>query len=163
MKLLVLALLVACTRAPVAPHAPADPLALLEASRDLDGTLVGHVAAPTLVVVFASWCQYCRHEMLELSALRLAHPDARIIGVSYKDLEEYDHRGDAAALRAFVTTSVPWLRVVTADAALYAALGSPPQIPTTFVFDARGKLVATWDRRERPAPAAPELAGALGY
>jgi thiol-disulfide isomerase/thioredoxin len=130
----------------------------LEAMRDLDGKPVGaSPARATIVVLFASWCVHCRAELHTLDALRATHPQLRILGVNYRAHEEYDHRGNASAVRSYVEANAPWLRVVPCDDGLYSQLGSPPKIPTLFVYDGSGALVETFDRRERPEPTADEL------
>ncbi len=162
-------LLVACRAgAPAAEtpnsgaHSTAQPvagvLARLDASRDLDGAIVGTSDEPTLVVVFASWCEHCKAELAELDAIRTRH--VRLLGVNYRGHEEYDHRGNSEAVRAFARRT-PWLRVVPIGDALYAALGSPPQIPTLYLFDRHGALVAAFDRRERRPPDRAELAALI--
>ncbi len=138
------------------------PLAQLEATRDLDGELVGPTRHATVIAMFASWCVHCRTEFQELTALRAVRPDIRILGVTYRGHEEYADRGSLTAVRAFVATSVPWLRVVQAGDALFAALGSPPKVPTILVFDARGALVATFDRLARKPPSSAELDALVG-
>jgi len=150
--------LVACATAP-APPVPAKPgvLAQLEASPDLDGTIVGHAETPTIVIVFASWCPHCKAELGELEPLRTR---ARLIGANYRGHEDYANRGSPAAVRAFAAHT-PWLRVVPIDDAVFGALGSPPQIPSIYVFDQRGALVATYSRKERPPPDRVELAAVL--
>ena len=120
---------------------------------------MGHADRPTLIVMFASWCPHCRAELAEIATLRATHPELRVIGVDYWAQEGYDHRGSSTALRAFVTASVPWLEVVEADDALYAALGSPPHLPTTFVYGATGALVTRLDGEQSRR----SLARALGY
>ena len=52
---------------------------------------------------------------------------------------------------------MPWLRVVPIDDDLFAALGRPALIPSLYVYDRRGALVATFDRRDRTPPTADEL------
>lgn len=144
----------------VAPSTrPDSPLALVEATPDLDGVVVGRApgANATLVVLFTSWCHHCKTELAIIERVRVAHPAARVLGLNYRAHEEYDRRGDAAAVRAYVTQHAPWLRVVPIDDALFAALGRPPKVPTLFVYDARGTLVARYDRRERRMPDAAEL------
>lgn len=138
---------------------PAKPgvLAQLEASADLDGAIVGHSNEPTIVFVFASWCPHCRAELGELEPLRTR---ARWLGVNYRGHEDYAKRGSPAAVRAFAQRT-PWLRVVPIGDAVFAALGSPPQIPTLYVFDRRGVLVASYSRKERPPPDKAELAAVL--
>ncbi|HEY6038016.1 MAG TPA: TlpA disulfide reductase family protein [Kofleriaceae bacterium] len=132
-------------------------LAQLEASADLDGAIVGHSNEPTIVFVFASWCPHCRAELAELEPLRTR---ARWLGVNYRGHEDYAGRGSPAAVKAFAQRT-PWLRVVPIGDAVFAALGSPPQIPTLYVFDRRGVLVASYSRKERPPPDKAELAAVL--
>lgn len=156
----------ACASRPAVPVAPPrapapapvyrTPLAALEASRDLDNNLVGEQRTPTVVMVLASWCHRCRDELAVFDTLRGQHPHIRWLGLSYKPHEEYDQRGNPAALRA-LADETPWLRIVPANDALFAAFGRPPKVPTIFVYDSRGALVATFDRRERPVPREQEL------
>lgn len=148
-----------------APRAPAGPtLAAVEAARDLDGAVVGPTpegVTATVAVVFASWCTHCREELPVLAALVAARPDVRVLGVNYRAHEEYDGRGDAAAVRALVATEAPWLRVVPADDAVWASLGRPPKIPTVYVFDRRGAHLRTFDRRSEAVPDLAALLAAL--
>jgi len=147
-----------CAPAPRHAVSASGALATLEAMPDLDGKPVGASPAnATIVVVFASWCEHCHNELATLDSLRAAHPQLRILGVNYRGHEEYDHRGGADAVRAYVAANAPWLRVVPCDDGLYSELGSPPKIPTLFVYDATGGLVEIFDRRERPEPTAAEL------
>lgn len=166
MRWLVLVFLLGCPPPPepVLPRPSDRTLALVEASRDLDGVVVGAgPAAPsaTIVVVFASWCGHCKVELAVVGALRSAHPRVRILGVNYRGHEEYDGRGDAQAVRAYVASSAPWLRVVPAGEPLFDALGRPPMVPTLYVYDRAGTLAARYDRRERAMPDAGELGGLL--
>ncbi len=156
MRWLVFALLCACFEAPASPVTP-NALQSLQASRDLDGTVVGASPGPTVVVMFASWCKYCHQELEQLAALRADHPTLRILGVNYMAHEVYAGRGNAKAVRAYVAQHAPWLRVVPADEALFALLGKPSRIPTTYVFDRTGALVETYDRRYRAPPTLDEL------
>ena len=159
LRLLVLiALCASC--APIAQRATAAPgaLARVEASLDADGKPVGHDGArATVVVVFASWCEHCHHELATLADLRASHPGMRILGVNYKAHEEYNRWGSSEAVRAYVSEHAPWLRVVPCDDALFDALGRPAMVPTLYVYDAGGTLVAAYDRRERPQPERAEL------
>lgn len=160
MRWLAVLVLVACTStpAPVPPAAPPTLLAKLEASADLDGQLVGPSDAPaTIAVVFASWCSHCKTELAILDGLRVSHPGVRVLGINVRAQEEYADRGSTEAVRAYVLASAPWLRVVPADDALFTALGRPPKVPTLYVFDRRGALVETFDRRTRAMPTADEL------
>ncbi len=158
----------ACTRpAPVPPARPApaatpaprgaDQLLRIEASPDLDGKRVGTTTGPTLVIVFASWCPHCHDELDEIAKLRAAHPLLRVLGVNYRGHEEYDHRGNAEAVRRYVVEHAAWLRVVPAGDALFDALGRPSAVPTLYIYDRDRALVASYSRRERAMPDADEL------
>jgi hypothetical protein len=139
-----------------APTPIATALAQLEASRDLDGVIVGPAAGQiTVAVVIASWCRACRHELVVFDALRTDHPRVRWLGVNYVGHEEYARRGDATTIRA-LARELPWLRVVPADDKLFDAVGAPSKIPTVIVYDARGEQVARYDRHERAPPTADE-------
>jgi thiol-disulfide isomerase/thioredoxin len=162
--LLVAALLAACEGPPTAttPKPVASALASIEASNDLDGGVIGaSEARATVVVVFASWCEHCHHELEILAQLRPAHAAMRVLGVNYRGHEEYDNRGNSIAVRQYVAAHAPWMRVVPADDALFGELGSPPKIPTIFIYDRAGNLVTTFDRRERPEPEPGELEAVL--
>src|SRR5690349_1160846 len=86
-------------------------------------TLADASGKKTIAIVFASWCGHCRIELSELAALH-ERADLRIIGVNFRWQEEYDARGDSAAVRDFVAREAPWLDVVVGDDALFAELGS---------------------------------------
>lgn len=158
MRALLVAVVLTGCAATSRPPAASGVVAQLAASRDLDGVLVGASDRPTLVVVFASWCPHCKEEFVELEALRAHH--VRLLGVNYRGHEEYDHRGNSAAVRAFAART-PWLRVVPVDDALFAALGSPPLIPSIYVFDRTGALVAAYSRKDRTPPDRAELAAVI--
>ncbi|MEO8706304.1 MAG: TlpA disulfide reductase family protein [Kofleriaceae bacterium] len=158
--LAVFGLIVACGALPPPTLRPSNTtqLAAIEASQDLDGVVVGKGSEhATIVVVFASWCPHCHDELAILAKLRPSQPALRVIGVNYRAHEEYDHRGNPQAVRAYVAQYAPWLRVVPADDQLYAVLDRPEKIPTMYVYDRRGALVARYDRRERAMPDATEL------
>lgn len=163
MRPLVLFLLVACAARPperISPPAP-GALALVETATDLGGTPIGaSPARATIVVVLASWCEHCAAELAILDRLHRTHPALRVVGVSYAAHEEYDHRGSPAALRSYAAKR-PWLPIVTADDALFSALGAPPQIPALFVFDHGGAVAAHYDRRQGAMPNADELTNVL--
>lgn len=158
-RILVLALLVGCP-APQPPRPP-TPLSLIETSADLDGKIVGPSdARATIVVLMASWCGHCRVQLDQLGEVRARHPRARVLGVNYKGHEEYDNRGNAERLRAYIAP-MPWLRVVPAGEPLFDALGRPPFVPAVWVYDAGGNLVEFYDRRHRAPPSAAEIEALL--
>ncbi len=151
-----------CAATPITTdRTPPSVLRNIDGSADLDGEPIGSSSArATLVVVFASWCEHCKRELAVIDSLRAAHPRLRILGVSVKAHEEYAARGSESALRMYIAAHAPWLRVVAADDALFSALGSPPKVPTIYVFDHTGALAAEYDRRHRRMPDAAEI-GAL--
>ena len=158
--LVVLALLAGCPR--VERPRPSTPLAMIEASPDLDGKPIGSSdAKATIVVLMASWCGHCRTTLVQLSAIRAQHPHVRILGVSYKGHEEYDNRGNAAQLRTYVGEHFAWLRVVPAGEPLFDALGRPPFVPAVWVYNPSGDLVQFFDRREREPPTTGEIEALL--
>ena len=135
---------------------------MLASARDLDGRTVG--TAPgraTIAVVFASWCGHCRHQIAQLAEVIDGRDDVRVLGVNFLHHEEYDHRGDSAAVRAYVAESAPWLQVVPAGEDLWRALGSPSKVPTLFVYDAAGTLQAIYDRRRGELPTTSDLVALL--
>jgi thiol-disulfide isomerase/thioredoxin len=161
---MLLLLVIACGAPARVPPPPArtGPLALVEGAADLDGARIGRADPPaTVLVVFASWCPHCRVELDILDKLRPRFAGMRIVGVNYVGHEEYKGRGDAAAVRAYVAEHAPWLRVVPADDLMYAALGYPAKIPTIYIYDRAGALVATFDRKQRAMPTSDELAAIL--
>jgi thiol-disulfide isomerase/thioredoxin len=117
---------------------------------------VGHAAQTTVVVWMASWCGHCRTELGVFDSIRAHHPDVRWLAANYKAHEEYDQRGNSDAIRE-LAQSVAWMRIVPAGDALFTAFGSPPLIPTIFIYDRNGTEVAHFDRRERKPPEAAEL------
>jgi thiol-disulfide isomerase/thioredoxin len=148
----------ACGSPPVEhPHRNTTQLARIEASADLDGKPVGHTDGATLAIVFASWCEHCHNELDQIQQVRTAHPALRVLGINYKGHEEYDHRGSSTAVRAYIDQHASWLRVVPADDTLFDLLGRPAMVPTLYVYNRAGELVASYSRRERAMPKAAEL------
>jgi thiol-disulfide isomerase/thioredoxin len=160
----------------IAPPPPAFPqasaparsvLADLLAAPDLDGRADPAGAAPgaqpqaTVVIVFASWCTHCHDEIAVLDQLRIEHPALRVLGVNYRGHEEYDARGSSQQVRNYVRNFAPWMRVVPVGEDLFGELGRPPKVPTLYVYDARGALVATYDRQLRDQPDRAELEALL--
>jgi thiol-disulfide isomerase/thioredoxin len=153
--------IVACW--PGTPQVPRTEttLGLIEARPDLAGQRVGAAPGATLAFVFASWCSNCHDELAVIDRVRAAHPQARILGINYQGHEEYDNRGSSAAVKAYVAEHAPWLRVVPADEALFAALGRPRFVPTLYVFKRDGGIAARFDRGDRPMPSEAELHAVL--
>jgi thiol-disulfide isomerase/thioredoxin len=142
---------------PPAPGDPATAFALLDRAVDIDGKPVGRTGATTAVVVFASWCHVCRDQLAILADVVAAHPDLRVIGLNYRAHERYEGRGGDTEVREYVAAEAPYLVVVPADDVLWSAFGAPPKVPTIFLYDRSGSLVATFDRRTRKLPNFDEL------
>lgn len=151
------------------PQAPAPPVPAAEvgyqrvlAGSTLEGAPVSELVAgsrATVVIFFASWCGACRAELELLDRLRADLPDVRILGVNV--YEEWGDYSDQQRLRRFLGDAAPWLEVVHGDEALMAAFGGVPKIPTLFVFDTAGAVVAEYRRVERPMPGEAELRALL--
>ena len=158
-RALVILALAGCLPPADSPRPARDArLVAIEHSLALDGAAVGSSGQATVLVLFASWCGNCHHELAILEQLRPQHPAVRVLGVNYRAHEEYGGRGNAEAVRAYVARYAPWMQVVPIDEPLFTQLGRPPKIPTLFVFDRAGVLVEVFDRRERTMPDANELA-----
>ncbi len=126
----------------------------------IDGGELSRDARPTAVVVFASWCGPCRHELATLGKIREQYPTLRIIGVNA--YEDYGNRSDESRLQTFVEANAPWLtQIVHADAALLRSFGSVPKSPTLFIYDETGGVVAEFRRNKRPPPSHDELEAAI--
>lgn len=121
--------------------------------RDLQGQVMGQEASAklTAVVVFASWCRYCRQEIDVLRDLSQVDSRLRLIGVNYYE------KDDGSRLRAYLRERAPGLRVVRADTGLWAALGRPTHVPTLYLFNGQGRLVAAYIPPHDKAPTMDEL------
>ena len=160
----IFSLLTACGGAPspVAGAEARSPYDRVLAADDIDGESVGAAPADTRVtalVVFASWCDSCRHELSVLAEVHRETPQLRIIGLNaYESWNDLSNRQE---LSAFLHTTAPWLRVVAADAELLEMLGGVPRIPSIFFYDADGRLISSFNRRDRPLPTDIELRAAI--
>jgi cytochrome c biogenesis protein CcmG/thiol:disulfide interchange protein DsbE len=90
---------------------------------------------PALVNFWASWCHPCRQEAPEMERFaRSLHGRARLVGVDWSD--------DLGNARDFVREhdwTFPVLRD-TGEVGIEYGIGG---LPTTFVLDPRGRIVAT--------------------
>jgi thiol-disulfide isomerase/thioredoxin len=142
-RALLLLTLAACAGTVPPPTAKPDRvLGQIEALTALDGAPIGAAADghSTIVVVFASWCPHCRHELELLEAIREERPTLRIIGLNA--YETFSELSDEQQLRGWLAAHAPWLRVAVGDH-LLPAMGGVPKIPTLFLYDARGRLVTS--------------------
>lgn len=144
------------------PEPASGGLHRLMSSTDIDGKHVGETSAEhaaTVVVVFASWCGPCRHELALLSEIRERQPKVRIIGLNA--YEDWGELSDEQRLRAFLGENAPWLQVVHADDTMLEAFGGVPKIPTLFVYDQQGRQVVAFRRNKRTPPTRDELESAI--
>lgn len=126
----------------------------------IDGAQIAAERRATALVVFASWCGPCRRELAELGALRLKYPALRIIGLNA--YEDYKEASDEQRLRKYIADNAPWLtQIVHADPNLLASFGKVPKIPTLFIYDEQGVVVAEFRRDKRPPPSHQELDAAI--
>lgn len=88
-----------------------------------------------VVNYWATWCPPCLEEIPELVHFHDAHKenDALVIGVNMEDI-------DRESLVAFVDDNLISYPVVVGDAE--AALGPIPGLPTTYLVDPDGRVVA---------------------
>ncbi len=130
------------------------------AHTDIHGKAIAAApASATIVVVFASWCGPCRHELGMLRQLASEKPGLRVIGVNA--YEDWDDISNQTKLEKFLGTEHPWLTVVRADDAILSALGGVPKVPSLFLFDSAGAQVRAFRRAERRPPNKAELENAL--
>ncbi|MCA6216282.1 TlpA family protein disulfide reductase [Ideonella sp. B7] len=130
------------------PPLPAVSVARLDGSRLSLPALRGQ---PTVINLWASWCPPCRREMPVLAAAQAAHPEVRFVFIN---------QGEAAdAVQAFLTHQSPGLQQVLLDprSEVGASLGQRA-LPTTFFFDAQGRLVDQRIGELSPATLAQRLA-----
>jgi hypothetical protein len=85
-----------------------------------------------------------------LAELRKDLPALHVVGLNA--YESYDDRSDEGGLFMFLITSAPWLTVVHADKKMLTGLGGVPKIPSLYVFDGEGALVAAFARHTRALP-----------
>jgi|GEM_PF-1056003 len=122
---------------PTVEGPPAPPLV----GTMLDGStfdLASHQGRIVVVDFWASWCGPCREAMPGLQAMSDAHkPDALVVvGVSVDEQES-----DA---RAFVEEIGVDFSIVLDTEQTIAEVWEPPKMPTTFVIDREGNVVATF-------------------
>lgn len=91
-----------------------------------------------VVNIWATWCPPCRHELPELAAFARAHRDSniRIWGLSV------DRERSAAELSMFAEDHHLDYPIFKVTPDQVGDFGSVPGIPTTFLINPQGKVVA---------------------
>jgi cytochrome c biogenesis protein CcmG, thiol:disulfide interchange protein DsbE len=92
-----------------------------------------------LLNFWASWCGPCREEMPQFSAWQRSDGarGLRIIGVSMDD--------DVQSARAFLKQHPVSYPIVMGDAKLGETFGGILGLPTTYLIDAQGRIVARYE------------------
>lgn len=133
------------------PSWPADAQPTVVGSPSLSVTAVwgdgverplGRLGQITIVNVFAPWCEPCKAEMPHLAALAARRKDVAVVAVSVG-------RDDLQASLDFARAHGPGLPVAFAnDRVVGAFFGGSARIPlpSTFVFDATGRLRRAFQR-----------------
>lgn len=107
--------------------------------QDLDGrdvALASFRGKPTFVNLWATWCPPCRRELPVFQRAQAEHPEVNFVFL--------DQGESAAKVRSFLAAQGLPLRNVLLDLGGQAgAQLASRALPTTLVFDAQGRLVAT--------------------
>jgi thiol-disulfide isomerase/thioredoxin len=93
-----------------------------------------------VVNFWATWCVPCIQEIPEIADFQRAHPRVVVIGVAM-DGE------DVARVKRFAAKTGHDYALVIADPSVEKQLGEPRALPTTRIYDPRGKVV--YDRAGR--------------
>ena len=130
------------------------------ASSTIEGQALPEDDRPVAMVFFASWCGHCRNELAQLDNLRKRYPTLRIIGLNaYEEFRDYS---DKERLRTFIAENAPWLtEIVSADEDMRATFGKVPKIPSLFLYNKHGAVVAEFRRDKGPPPTEQELEEAI--
>ncbi len=83
---------------------------------------------------WATWCVPCIQEIPEIAQFHRAHPDVAVIGVAV-DAE------DAARVKRFAAKVGHDYPLVLADERVEKQLGAMRALPTTRIYDPKGKVV----------------------
>ncbi len=95
----------------------------------------GWVGQPAVVVVFATWCPFCRRHLAAVQALRKARPGLRVLGLA-------QDRG-VAAVQAYLArqgASNPLPVVMDSTGALRSRLTARRTLPMTVLLDGQGRV-----------------------
>ncbi|HEY9050312.1 MAG TPA: TlpA disulfide reductase family protein [Gammaproteobacteria bacterium] len=104
---------------------------------DLDGKLqsLSQYRGKWLVVNYwASWCKTCRLEFPDLNALHEQQKDIVVIGINFESIGSDE-------LTRFVARHIGY-PVLRSEPVPLTPLGKVPALPTSYIIDPEGKIVA---------------------
>jgi len=107
---------------------------------DLDGRLQSldqYRGKWVIVNYWATWCGTCRKELPDLASLHRQHRDGDIVvvGINFETI-------DPKILKRFVAEQDIPYPVLRTEPVRNTPLGPVPALPTTYIIDPTGKLVA---------------------
>ena len=90
-----------------------------------------------VVNYWATWCGTCRRELPDLAALHEAHQDRDIVvvGINFESI-------DLPRLQSFVAEQALPYPILRSGPVPGTPLGPVPALPTTYIIDPRGTVVA---------------------
>ncbi len=136
---------------------PGNPVPAFTA-KELDGTPVAGAPAGKVTVLnfWATWCPPCRGEIPDFIALQNQYKDQGlvVVGVSLD-------QGGAGVVSSFAKSQGMNYPVVMGTDDVAALYGDIQAIPTTFVIDRSGKVVAKHEGETDKATFAGEITKAL--
>ncbi len=112
-------------------------------AKDLDGrshSLAGYHGKWVVLNFWATWCPYCAAEIPDLNAFYRAHKgkDATVLGLNVEDVDALSDD----ELVDFVHTNAIAYPVVRTTSAMVRAIGPVRGLPTTYLLNPDGKIVA---------------------
>lgn len=137
---------------PGVAEAPASGSGVAQVSvipvREVKGLLTAPAGGLSVVNLWATWCPPCVAEMPELAEFyrETSRDKVRFVSLSYDDPENLSKVRDFHANKALpfdVHVLGDMARPEDIDEALGTTFGGA--LPTTFIFDAEGRLVQTWE------------------
>jgi thiol-disulfide isomerase/thioredoxin len=90
---------------------------------------------------WATWCVPCIQEIPEIAAFARAHPEVAVLGVAV------DAEDNLAKVKQFATKTGHDYPLVFSNPSVEKQLGDPRALPTTRIYDPKGKVV--YDRPGR--------------
>lgn len=106
---------------------------------DVDGriqSLDQYLGKWVIVNYWATWCGTCRKELPDLVSLyENNHQDLVVVGINFETI-------DRQTLKDFITKQNISYPVLRSEPVRHTPLGPVPALPTTYIIDPTGKLVA---------------------